>query len=81
MPLSAAYLGAVQQRSRRAALAKLHTGSHWLAEETGKWERVPRALCTWPHCQDGLEDVKHALFVWALGLVLAIACMFPRFGV
>ncbi len=60
--MPAAYLGAVRQRSRRVALAQLRTGSHWLAEETGRWERVPRAQRTCPHCQGGLEDVQHALF-------------------
>jgi hypothetical protein len=55
MPLPAASLW--------GGLAQLRTGSHWLAEETGRWERVPRPQRTCPHCQDGLEDVKHALFV------------------
>jgi hypothetical protein len=64
--MPAAYLGAVRQRSRRVALAQLRTGSHWLAEETGRWERVPRAQRTCPHCQGGLEDVQHALFVCPL---------------
>jgi hypothetical protein len=36
VPLPAAYLGAVRQRSRRVVLAQLRTGSHWLAEETGR---------------------------------------------
>jgi hypothetical protein len=63
VPLPAAYLGAVRQRSRRVALAQLRTGSHWLAEETGRWERVPRGQRTCPRCQGGLEDVQHALFV------------------
>ncbi len=61
--MTAAYLGAVRQRSRRVALAQLRTGSYWLAEETGRWERVPRVQLTCPHCQGGLEDVQHALFV------------------
>ena len=30
------YLLKVQQRARRRALAQLRTGSHWLAEETGR---------------------------------------------
>jgi hypothetical protein len=66
VPLLAAYLGALRQRSRRVALAQLRTGSHWLAEETGRWEQVPRAQRTCPHCQGGLEDVQHALFVCPL---------------
>ncbi len=79
MPLPAAYLGAVRQRSRRVALAQLRTGSHWLAEETGMWEQMHRAQRTCPHSQGGLEDVQHALFVCSLKLTSA--CTFPRFGV
>ncbi len=62
MPLPAAYLGAVRQHSCRVALAQLRTGSHWLAEETGRWKWVPRAQRTCPHCQGGLEDVQPVLF-------------------
>jgi hypothetical protein len=58
----AAYICAVRQRARRAALAQLRTGSHWLGEETGRWERVPREQCMCPHCQGGVEDVRHVLF-------------------
>ena len=65
-PAPAAYLGAVRQRVRRAALAQLRTGSHWLAEETGRWEQRPRELRTCPHCQEGVEDLLHALFVCPL---------------
>jgi hypothetical protein len=66
VPLPAAYLGAVRQRLRRVAIAQLRTGSHWLAEETGRWEQVSRAQRTCLHCQSGLEDVQHALFVCPL---------------
>jgi hypothetical protein len=48
------------------ALAQQRTGSHWLAEETGRWERVPRAQRTCPPCQGGLEDVQHAMLVCPL---------------
>jgi hypothetical protein len=65
-PVPVAYLGAVRQRKRRAALAQLRTGSHWLAEETGRWEQQPRAMRVCPHCQQGVEDVSHALFVCPL---------------
>ena len=65
-PAPAAYLGAVVQRPRRAALAQRRTGSHWLAEETGRWEQRPRALRTCPHCQQGVEDVPHSLSVCPL---------------
>jgi hypothetical protein len=66
VPLPTTYLGAVRQHSRRVALAQLHTESHWLAEEAGRWERVPREQRTCPHRQGGLEDVQHALFVCPL---------------
>jgi hypothetical protein len=53
LALPAAYLGAVWQHSCRVALAQLRTGSHWLAEETGRWERVPRAQRTCPQARAG----------------------------
>ena len=59
-PAPAAYLGAVRQRALRAALAQLRTSSHWLAEETGRWEL---RLRTWVYCQQGVQDVLHVLFV------------------
>jgi hypothetical protein len=62
----AAYLGAVRQRSRRVALAQLRTGSHWLAEETGRWERLAREQRVCPHCGGGVEDVRHMMFVFPL---------------
>lgn len=58
----AAYLGAVRSRSRRVALAQLRTGSHWGAEETGRWARLPREQRVCPHCSGGVEDVPHMLF-------------------
>jgi hypothetical protein len=58
----AGYLRAVRQRARRAALAQLRTGSHWLREETGRWEGVPREQRMCPHCQGGVEGVQHVLF-------------------
>ncbi|EFN51351.1 hypothetical protein CHLNCDRAFT_141074 [Chlorella variabilis] len=36
------YLDAVRRRQDREALAQLRTGSHWGAEETGRWTRRPR---------------------------------------
>ena len=58
----AAYIRAVRQRARRVALAQLRTGSHWLGEEMGRFERVARAERVCPHCEGGLEDVRHVLF-------------------
>ena len=37
-----AYLAAIPQRSRRRALSQLRCGSHWPAEETGRWLQVQR---------------------------------------
>ena len=58
----AAYLTAVRERSRREALAQLRTGSHWGAEETGSWERVPREQRLCRHCGGGVETVGHMIF-------------------
>jgi hypothetical protein len=66
VPAPAAYVLAVRQRARRTALAQLRTGSHWLAEETGRWERLPREQRMCPNCQEGVEDVEHVLFVCPL---------------
>jgi hypothetical protein len=51
----------VRERRRREALAQLRTGSHWGAEETGRWARprVPREQRMCPHCAGGGEDVSH----------------------
>ena len=41
------YLEAVRRRQQREALAQLRTGSHWGAEETGRWRRQPREARLW----------------------------------
>ena len=57
------YLREVRERHRREALAQLRTGSHWGAEETGRWQRVPREQRTCQHCDSGaVEDVPHIVF-------------------
>ena len=60
-----AYLTAIPQRSRRRALTQLRCGSHWLAEETGRWLRLRRSDRLCPHClAEGayhVEDVAHAI--------------------
>ena len=56
------YLAQVRRREDREALAQLLTGSHWGAEETGRWQGVPREERICPHCQGGVEDVPHILF-------------------
>ena len=60
----AEYLDLVRERPRREALAQPRTGSHWLAEETGRWQRpyTPREQRICPHCSGGVEDVAHMLF-------------------
>ena len=58
----AMYLHAVPERRGRQRLAQLRTGSHWLAEATGRWERRPRDQRLCPHCHDGLEDAHHVVF-------------------
>jgi hypothetical protein len=62
----AQYLDVVRERVRREALAQMRTGSHWGAEETGRWEGVPREQRICPHCLAGVEDVAHMLFVCPL---------------
>ena len=56
-----AYLGVVRKRSQRMALAQLRTGSHWGAEEVGRFTRVPREQRGCQHCGEGLEDAAHIL--------------------
>lgn len=58
----AAYITCVRERCRRERLAQLITGSHWLREETGRWERLPHEQRLCPHCNNGIEDVEHAIF-------------------
>ena len=64
----AAYVDAIRERPRREALAQLRTGSHWLAEETGRWQqpRVPHEQRICPYCRSGVEDVAHVLFACPL---------------
>lgn len=66
----ALYLDAVPQRRRRQALAQLRTGSHWLAEETGRWQRQQRQERVCQHCAqlgvEVVEDLSHAVFVCPL---------------
>ncbi|KAL4855391.1 hypothetical protein ACK3TF_004121 [Chlorella vulgaris] len=58
----AAYLTVVRERSRRAPLAQLRTGSHRGADETGRWDKIPpeQRLCS--HCGGGVETVQHMSF-------------------
>ena len=59
----AAYLAAVADRPRRACLAQLRTGSHWLRVETGRWQRLEREQRVCPHCAAGaVEDEMHMIF-------------------
>lgn len=72
----AAYVDAVRERARRQALAQLRTGSHWGAEETGRWERTAREQRICPHCRTGVEDVEHMLFVCPL--YATVRARFPQ---
>ena len=60
-----AYLSTLEHRGRWRALAQLRTGSHWLAEETGRWQRQPRDERLCQHCaaagERHVEDVEHVL--------------------
>lgn len=61
------YLAALQHRAKWRALAQLRTGSHWLAEETGRWQQQPRAerlcSCCAAAGEQHVEDVEHAVLV------------------
>ena len=58
----ASFLCDVPERRRRVRLAQWRTGSHWMAEETGRWQRLDRTQRPCPHCQAPLEDVRHAVY-------------------
>ena len=57
----ASFLCDVPERRHRVRLAQWRTGSHWMAEETGRWQRLDRTQRPCPHCQAPLEDVRHAV--------------------
>jgi hypothetical protein len=61
------YLSTLQHRAKWRALAQLRTGSHWLAEETGRWQQQPRAARLCSCCaaagEQQVEDVEHAVLV------------------
>jgi len=61
----------VRERHRREALAQLRTGSHWGAEETGRWEGLSREQRTCQQCDSGaVEDVAHIVFHCSLYAVV-----------
>ena len=51
-------------RLRWEALAQLRTGSHWQAEQTGRWllPPQPRHARISPHCRQGVEDAAHMVY-------------------
>jgi hypothetical protein len=61
MGVRAAYLTDVRELSRREALAQLRI-AHWGAEETGRWEGIPREQRLCRHCGGGVETVGHMIF-------------------
>jgi hypothetical protein len=60
--MPAAYLQEIPERRRRLRLAQLRTGSSWLREETGRWERLARDQRPCPHCAAPLEDADHMVY-------------------
>ncbi|KAL4854621.1 LINE-1 reverse transcriptase [Chlorella vulgaris] len=58
----ASYMTAVPVRRHRRRLAQWRTGSHWLAEETGRWQGLLREQRPCPHCHNPLEDVRHVVY-------------------
>ena len=58
----ASYMTAVPVRRHRRRLAQWRTGSHWLAEETGRWQGLLREQRPCPHCHHPLEDVRHVVY-------------------
>lgn len=61
------YLLMVPSRARRRALPQLRTGSHWLAEETGRWQRLARSERLCPHCAatgtSHTQDAAHTIML------------------
>ncbi|KAL4854747.1 hypothetical protein ACK3TF_004665 [Chlorella vulgaris] len=72
----AAYLTVVRERSRRAPLAQLCTGSHWGAEETGRWGKIPpeQRLCN--HC--GAHDFDCPLYASLRTRFSDLFCLLPE---
>ena len=59
----AAYLQMVTKWSDRKRLAQLRTGSHWLAEETGRWLGQIREQRQCQRCNSGaIDDAQHMVF-------------------
>ena len=59
----AAYLQMVTNWSDRKRLAQLRTGSHWLAEETGRWQGQSREQRVCQRCSCGaIDDAQHMVF-------------------
>ena len=76
----ASYLAVLPQRARRRALAQLRTGAHWLAEETGRWQRQERQERLCVHCStlghQHIETVPH--FIFACPRTAALRAQFPQ---
>jgi hypothetical protein len=59
----AAYLQMVTRWPDRKWLAQLRTGSHWLAEETGRWLGQSREQRLCQRCNSGaIDDAHHMVF-------------------
>jgi hypothetical protein len=68
------------KRALRRALAQLRTGAHWLAEETGRWQRQERQQRLCGHCstinQQHIETVSH--FIFACPRTVALRNQYPQ---
>ena len=62
----ATYLSAGLERRRYQRLAQLRCGADWLAETTGRWERLSREQRQCPHCPAPMEDAHHMVFACPL---------------
>lgn len=60
----------LRRGDQRRAMAQLRTGSHWLAEETGRRHGLAREQRVCPNCaaqgQNVLEDPHHMVFICPL---------------
>jgi hypothetical protein len=60
------YLTELPRYGQRVRLSQLRVGSHWLREETGRWERLERDERVCPSCAavgvQEVQTVEHVLF-------------------
>jgi len=60
------YMSDLPRFVQRFRLSQLRVGSHWLREETGRWERLEREARTCPSCanrgEQEVQTLEHVLF-------------------